>query len=93
MSDCVFCAIINNTAPADLVYEDSDVIVIKDIHPVAPVHLLVIPRKHIASIDALQPEDAALISRMMFTVQKIARKRGWGRPGAAWTPGIDHLDA
>ena len=74
MSDCVFCAIINNTAPADLVYEDSDVIVIQDIHPVAPVHLLVIPRKHIASIDALQPEDAELVSRMMFTVQKIARQ-------------------
>ncbi len=74
MSDCVFCAIINNTAPADLVYEDSDVIVIQDIHPVAPVHLLVIPRVHITSLDALQPEDAELVSRMMFTVQKTARQ-------------------
>lgn len=74
MTDCVFCAIINKTAPADLVYEDGDVVVIRDIRPVAPVHLLVIPRKHIPSLDALQAEDAELTSRLLFTVQKIARQ-------------------
>ena len=74
MTECVFCSIINKTAPADLVYEDSEVIVIRDIHPVAPVHLLVIPRRHIDSIDALQPEDSALVAYLLFTVQKIARQ-------------------
>ena len=74
MTDCVFCNIINKTAPADVVYEDSEIIVIKTNRPVAPVHLLVIPRKHIDSLDALQAEDAELASRMLFTVQKIARQ-------------------
>jgi histidine triad (HIT) family protein len=74
MTDCVFCNILNKTAPADLIYEDSEVIVIRDIRPVAPVHLLVIPRRHIPSLNSLQPEDDALLSRMMFTVQKVARQ-------------------
>jgi len=74
MTDCVFCDIINKTAPADLVYEDSEVIVIKTIQPVAPVHLLVIPRRHIASLDALKDADKELIANMMLTVQKVARQ-------------------
>jgi histidine triad (HIT) family protein len=74
MTDCVFCNIINKTTSADLVYEDSEVIVIRDIHPVAPVHLLVIPRRHIESLDALTPEDAELVKHLMYTVQKIARQ-------------------
>lgn len=74
MTDCVFCNINNKTAPADLVYEDSEVIVIQDIHPVAPVHLLVIPRRHIDSIDALQPEDSALVAHLITVVQKVARQ-------------------
>jgi histidine triad (HIT) family protein len=73
MTDCVFCDILNNTAPADLVYEDSEVIVIQDIRPVAPVHLLVIPRRHIESIDTLESEDAPLLAHMLLTVQKVAR--------------------
>lgn len=74
MNDCVFCNILNKTAPADLVYEDSEVIVIRDIRPVSPVHLLVISRKHIDSLNALQPEDGALLQHMLFTVQKVARQ-------------------
>lgn len=74
MTDCVFCNIINKTAPADLVYEDSEVVVIRDIHPVAPVHLLVIPRRHIVSLDALMEEDSELVKHLMYTVQRIARK-------------------
>ena len=74
MTDCVFCSIINKTAPADLVFEDSEVIVIRDIRPVAPVHLLVIPRRHINSINDLNAEDAELLSNLMFTVQKVARQ-------------------
>ena len=58
MTDCVFCNIIAGTAPADLLYEDEDVIVIRTNRPVAPVHLLVIPRKHISSLNELQPEDS-----------------------------------
>ena len=74
MTDCVFCNIIAGTAPADLLYEDEDVIVIRDIHPVAPVHLLIIPRKHINSLNELQPEDAGLASRLLLIVPTIARQ-------------------
>lgn len=74
MPDCVFCNIINKISPADLVYEDGDMIVIRDIRPVAPVHLLVIPRKHISSLNSLEFEDAELAGRLLLTVQKIARQ-------------------
>jgi histidine triad (HIT) family protein len=74
MTDCVFCNIIAGTAPADLLYEDDDVIVIRDIYPVAPVHLLVIPRKHITSLNELQADDAGLASRLLLTVPRIARQ-------------------
>lgn len=74
MSDCVFCNIIAGNAPSDLLYEDEDMIVIQDIHPVAPVHLLIIPRKHISSLNQLQPEDDALASRLLLAIPRIARQ-------------------
>ncbi len=74
MTDCVFCNIITGTAPADLLYEDDDLIVIRDIRPVAPVHLLVIPRKHITSLNELQPEDANLAAHLLLTVPRIAHQ-------------------
>lgn len=74
MTDCIFCEILNKTAPAALVYEDSEVIVIKTIQPVAPIHLLVIPRRHIESLDEIEEGDAGLVAHMLFTVKKVARQ-------------------
>lgn len=74
MSECIFCNIIAGTAPANLVYQDDDLIVIHDVRPIAQVHLLVIPRKHIASLNELQAEDAALASLLLLTVPRIAKQ-------------------
>ncbi len=74
MSDCVFCNIVAKKSPAKILYEDDQVIVIEDIHPVAPVHLLIISRKHIPSLNELQPEDSPLVSHMLLTARKIARE-------------------
>jgi histidine triad (HIT) family protein len=72
--DCIFCRISRKEAPADYVYEDETVFVIKDRFPKAPVHLLVIPRKHIGRIDALTTEDNGLIVHLFEVVRMIAVK-------------------
>ena len=61
MEDCIFCKIINREIPSDIVYEDDEVIAFKDIRPVTPVHILVIPKKHISSLVELTEEDEAVI--------------------------------
>jgi histidine triad (HIT) family protein len=72
--DCIFCKIINKELPADIVYEDQEVIVFKDIKPSAPVHLLIVPQKHIFSVDHLGVEDKVLAGELILTAQKIARE-------------------
>lgn len=74
MTNCIFCNIIAGTSPSDLLYEDGDLVVIRDIHPVAPLHLLVIPRRHIPSLNELQPQDADLTARLLLAVPRIARE-------------------
>jgi histidine triad (HIT) family protein len=76
MSDCVFCKIIAEQIPATRVYEDDRVIVIKDIHPKAPVHLLILSRMHLASLNELEPEHEGLIGYMMRLLPVIANKQG-----------------
>ena len=76
MSDCLFCKIATGEIPGDKVYEDDKVIAFKDIHPKAEVHLLVIPREHIASMNELSPEHDALIAHMMRVLPKLAKSQG-----------------
>lgn len=76
MSDCIFCKITDKSIPAEIVYEDDKMLVFKDIRPSAPVHLLLIPKKHIASLQDLSAEDGELISAMMLAVPKIAAENG-----------------
>jgi histidine triad (HIT) family protein len=72
--ECIFCKIINKELPADIVYENKKVIVFKDIKPAAPVHLLILPKKHIFSVDHIEIKDKRLIGELILTAQKIARE-------------------
>lgn len=74
--DCLFCKISRNEIPSETVYEDGDVKVFKDIHPKAPVHLLVIPKTHIHSIAHLQENHSDVIVRMIYTAKKVAEEMG-----------------
>ena len=76
MSDCLFCKIVAGDIPGDKVYEDDTVIAFSDINPKAEVHLLVIPREHIASLDELTPEHDALITHMMRLIPQLAKSQG-----------------
>ena len=71
--NCMFCQIIRGDKPADFVYQDESLVVFKDIRPHAPVHLLIVPRKHIRSVNDLTEEDTPIISEMIFKAKKIAR--------------------
>lgn len=73
MSDCIFCKIANKEIPTDYVYEDSEIVAFKDINPQAPIHILVIPKKHIESIVDLKDEDEMLVGKMFSAVRKIAK--------------------
>lgn len=73
MEDCIFCKIINREIPSDIVYEDDEVIAFKDIRPVTPVHILVIPKKHISSLVELTEEDEAVIGKIYTVINKVAK--------------------
>ena len=73
MENCVFCQIIRGEKPADFVYQDESLVVFKDIHPHAPIHLLFVPRKHIRSVNDLTEEDTPIISKMIAKAKEIAR--------------------
>lgn len=69
----IFTKIIQKEIPAEIVFEDRDILAFKDIHPVAPVHILIIPKKEIASINNLEDEDGALIGKMVLVARNIAQ--------------------
>lgn len=71
--DCLFCKIIRGDAPATFLYEDDDLVVFRDINPAAPVHLLLVPRKHIRSMNDIQHEDAPIISKLFFVAKQMAK--------------------
>jgi histidine triad (HIT) family protein len=73
MDDCLFCRIADKSIPAETVYEDDLIICFHDISPQAPVHVLVIPKKHISSLDGTQPEDQAMLGRLMVKIGELAR--------------------
>lgn len=78
---CVFCEVVAGRAPARKVYEDDDVVAFHDIHPQAPTHVLVIPRKHIGSLLDVEPGDDALIGSLTRTARNIARDLGLAERG------------
>jgi histidine triad (HIT) family protein len=81
MTDCLFCKIANGEINADVVYEDDDVLGFRDINPVAPDHILVIPRRHIATLNDLSSDDAKIVGKMYLAAVKIAGDLGYAERG------------
>jgi histidine triad (HIT) family protein len=81
MDDCVFCNIINKTLDSKFLFENERLIVIRDILPKAPVHLLIIPKKHITSIHQVQPEDEPVVGEMIYVAKDMASQQGVGESG------------
>lgn len=80
-SDCLFCKIVNREVPTEFLYEDDHFVVFKDINPAAPVHLLLVPRKHIRSMNDLQKEDGSIISDLFMIAKKMAKEQGVNESG------------
>jgi histidine triad (HIT) family protein len=76
VQDCVFCRIARGELPSRKVYEDDEVLAFHDIHPVAPVHFMLIPKRHIGSLADATPEDAPVLGRMMALAPRLARESG-----------------
>lgn len=72
--DCLFCKIASREIPAEIVYEDDQVLAFKDINPVAPQHLLIIPREHIPTLNDLQEDHKTLTGHILMTAQKLAKQ-------------------
>ena len=81
MSDCLFCRIVRKEIPASVVYEDNDVLVFNDINPQAPLHALVIPKRHIATLNDLSPEDDAVVGEMVRRGAAVAAEKGYAARG------------
>ena len=81
MSDSVFSKIIRRELPADIVYEDDDIIAFRDINPQAPTHVLIVPKIEIATVNDIRPEQAELIGKMTLVAQKVAADEGIAEDG------------
>ena len=80
-SSCLFCKIASGTIPADLVHADERLVAFRDIAPQAPVHLLVVPREHIASLEAASERHADMLGALLLVARKIAREQGLSERG------------
>jgi histidine triad (HIT) family protein len=87
MADCLFCRIVEGKIPAKFVHQDADVVAFEDIDPQAPVHLLVIPRKHVPTLNDLAPEDEALMGKLFRVAAKLARD--WGVADSGWRAAVN----
>lgn len=79
--DCLFCKIANKQIPSDIVYEDEHVVAFRDIQPQAPTHVLVIPRRHIPSLDAVSDQDIPVLGRLQYVASKLAKEVGFSDDG------------
>ena len=76
MPECIFCKIVNGESPASIVYKDEAVTAFRDIHPVAPTHILIVPNKHIASVNDIHPEDEPLMGKLFTVAKNLAVREG-----------------
>ncbi len=79
--DCLFCKIVAKELPGDILYQDDQVTAFRDIYPAAPVHILIVPNKHIHSVNEISEEDVALIGHMHIIAKKMAEKEGIAERG------------
>lgn len=90
MDDCLFCKIISKELPGSVIYENENFLVVKDINPLAPIHLLIITKKHIPSVDHLSQNDRELIGEMILTAQRVARDQGISKVGYKLNFNVGH---
>jgi len=76
MNDCIFCRIISGEIPSSKIYEDDEIFAFKDIHPQAPVHFLIIPKKHIATLAEASLDDVPVLGRMLELAPRLAKEQG-----------------
>jgi len=81
MSDCVFCKIVSKEIPAKVLYTDEQVTAFLDINPLAPTHILIIPNKHISSVNDLKPEDESLMGHIIMVARQVAIEQGIAENG------------
>ena len=81
MEDCIFCKIIRGEIPSTKVYEDEEILAFNDVNPAAPIHILVIPKKHIESLADMKPEDEKLVGKIYGVINKIAEREGFKDEG------------
>ena len=101
MDDCIFCRIIDGSIPSVKLYEDGEILAFRDASPQAPVHFLVVPKKHIRNIMELDKADRDLLGRLLFKAQELAVEQGCGEKGARFVINckedggqtVDHLHA
>jgi histidine triad (HIT) family protein len=79
--DCLFCKIIKREVPSEIVFEDDDVLAFRDIDPKAPTHVLIIPKKHIPTLNDIEEEDLAVVGRLQYTAAQLAREKGFAEDG------------
>lgn len=80
-ADCIFCRIVNRESAAEIVYEDEEIVAFKDVHPAAPVHLLIVPRRHIPTLADLEAEDTPLLGRLIAVANDLARAHDLDKSG------------
>ena len=81
MNDCLFCRIVSRQSPGDIVYEDDAVVAFKDLYPKAPVHLLIVPRRHLASLADVTDGDAEVLGRCVVAARRLAERHGYAEKG------------
>jgi histidine triad (HIT) family protein len=81
VTDCLFCLIVARDSPADVEYEDEHVVAFRDIYPKAPIHVLIVPRRHITSIQTMEPGDVTEIGRCLLAARRIGEATGYGERG------------
>jgi histidine triad (HIT) family protein len=90
MAECIFCDIITNLKPSVKVYEDDVLLAIEDIHPRTPVHLLIMPKRHVPTLLDIEPDDTVWLTSFPFVANRLARARGIADSGYRLVANVNH---
>ena len=90
MTECIFCKIVERKIPAKIIYEDDTCLAFEDVNPQAPVHSLVIPKKHIPTILDIEEEDSGLVGHLLRVANKVAREKGVAERGFRVVANCNH---